>query len=67
MEIYYHSVDKDILILSADGGLNADNADWFVSELEKLVQAGIRKLIVEHIYANVDDAREAFRAEAAGS
>lgn len=118
MEFYYHSVDKDVLILSADGGLNADNSDWFVGELEKLVQAGIRKLIVDckklrfissygvgvlirlhnklathggdvklaavdsgvmrllevvnlnrllHIYANVDDAREAFRSEATGS
>ena len=47
MEFYYHSVDKDVLILSADGGLNADNADWFVSELETLVQSGIRKLIVD--------------------
>ncbi len=118
MEFYYHSVDKDVLILSADGGLNADNAEWFVGELEKLVRAGIRKLIVDckklrfissygvavlvrlhnklvphggdvklaavdsrvvrllelvtlnrlfHVYANVDDAREAFRSEAAGS
>jgi hypothetical protein len=32
MEFYYHSVDKDVLILSADGGLNMDNADEFVSE-----------------------------------
>jgi anti-sigma B factor antagonist len=118
MEFYYHSVDKDVLILSADGGLNADNADWFLGELEKLVQAGIRKLIVDckklrfissygvgvlvrlhnklaphggnvklaavdssvvrllevlslnrlfHVYANVDDAREAFHSEATGS
>jgi anti-sigma B factor antagonist len=118
MEFYYHSVEKNVLILAADGGLNADNADWFVGELEKLVQSGIRKLIVDckklrfissfgvgvlvrlhkklaekggnvklaavdsrvvrllevvslnelfHVYANVDDALEAFRTEAAGT
>jgi anti-sigma B factor antagonist len=47
MEFYYHSVNKDVLILSADGGLNMDNADEFVSELETLVESGIRKLIVD--------------------
>jgi anti-anti-sigma factor len=47
MEFYYHDVDEDVLILSADGGLNRDNADEFVTELEKLVEAGIRKLIVD--------------------
>ena len=47
MEFYYHSVDKDVLILSADGGLNMDNADEFVSQLETLVESGIRKLIVD--------------------
>jgi anti-sigma B factor antagonist len=47
VEFYYHSVDKDILILSADGGLNMDNADQFVTELETVVESGIRKLIVD--------------------
>jgi anti-sigma B factor antagonist len=47
MEFYYHGVDKDVLILSADGGLNAYNAEQFVSELETLVQSGARKLIVD--------------------
>ena len=47
MEFYYHHVDKDVLILSADGGLLADNAHYFVGELEKYVELGIRKLIVD--------------------
>ena len=47
MEFYYKEVEKDVLILSADGGLNADNADQFVKELETLVESGIRKLIVD--------------------
>ena len=47
MEFYYRGTDKDILILSADGGLNSQNADQFVEELQTLVEAGARKLIVD--------------------
>lgn len=47
MEFYYHGVDKDILILSADGGLMSVTADQFVSELERFVELGCRKLIVD--------------------
>ena len=47
MEFYYHELDKNVLVLHADGGLNAQTADQFVSELEKLVDAGIRRIIVD--------------------
>ena len=47
MEFYFRGTDKDILILSADGGLNSQNADQFVSELQTLVESGARKLIVD--------------------
>jgi anti-sigma B factor antagonist len=47
MEFYYHDVDEDVLILNADGGLAAFNADEFVGELEKAVDLGCRKLIVD--------------------
>jgi anti-anti-sigma factor len=47
MEFFYHELDKDILILSADGGLNADTAGEFVHQLESLVDAGVRKIIVD--------------------
>jgi anti-anti-sigma factor len=47
MEFYYHGVDKEVLILSADGGLMAANAEQFVGELEKLVELGLRKLVVD--------------------
>lgn len=114
MEFYYHDVDGDVLILSADGGINAANSSQFVEELEKVINAGITKLIVDcakiryisssglgvllrlhkrmcerggdvrlaaldsavvrilemtrlnrvfHIYATLDDARAAFRAD----
>ena len=47
MEFYYDHTDRDVLILSADGGLMADNAGRFVDELERYVDLGIRKLIVD--------------------
>ena len=47
MEFYYSDVEKDVLILSADGGLIADNADRFVDELDRFIQSGARKLVVD--------------------
>ena len=47
MEFYYDSVDKDVLILSADGGLLHETAERFVGELEKYVELGVDKLIVD--------------------
>ena len=47
MEFYYKDTDRDVLILSADGGLNSHNAEQFVSELATLVEAGANKLIVD--------------------
>ncbi len=47
MDFYYDAVDKDVLIVSADGGLLWDNADEFVAELERYVELGISKLIVD--------------------
>ena len=47
MEFYYHEVDKDVLVLGADGGINADNAGRFVADLETLVDAGLTKIIVD--------------------
>ncbi len=47
MEIYYDDVDSEVLVMKADGGLNAQTADEFVTDLEKLVDAGLRKIIVD--------------------
>jgi anti-sigma B factor antagonist len=47
MEFFFHELDRSVLILSADGGLNADTADSFVTQLESLVDAGIRNIIVD--------------------
>lgn len=47
MELYYHDTDRDVLILSADGGIDSTNADEFVTKLAKLVEAGARKLVID--------------------
>jgi len=47
MEFFYHELDDSVLVLSADGGLNADTADAFVKQLESLVDAGVDKIIVD--------------------
>ena len=47
MEFYYDAVDKDVLILSADGGLMLENAGEFESELGRYIELGSRKLIVD--------------------
>lgn len=47
MEFYYDESDKDVLIIKADGGLNSDNAGEFVSKVEALVDAGLKKIIID--------------------
>ena len=47
MEFAYDEVENDVLILKADGGLNADTAEQFVRDIERLVEAGLRKVIVD--------------------
>jgi len=47
MEFYYHEIDNDVLVLIADGGLNANTAEQFVTGIENLVEAGLRKMIVD--------------------
>jgi anti-sigma B factor antagonist len=47
MEFHYDQIENDVLIVAADGGLNAQTADVFVRDIEKLVEAGLRKIIVD--------------------
>jgi anti-sigma B factor antagonist len=47
MEFYFHEVEKDVLILSADGGLNADTSPEFLRQLEALVEGGVTKIIID--------------------
>ncbi len=47
MRFYYHGVDNDVLVISADGGLNLANAAEFVRQVEALVDAGLRRIIID--------------------
>ncbi len=47
MEFYYDEVQDDVLIVKADGGLNAQTSNEFVESLEKMVDGGLRKIIVD--------------------
>ncbi len=47
MEFYYDEIDNDVLIITADGGLNADTSEQFILSIEKLVDAGLKKMIVD--------------------
>ncbi len=47
MELSYDDVDSEVPVIKADGGLNAGTAEGFVEDLEKLVDAGLRKIIVD--------------------
>jgi anti-sigma B factor antagonist len=47
MEFFYHEVDRKVLVLAADGGLNAETATQLVSQLESLVDVGLRQIIVD--------------------
>ncbi|MDG2200802.1 MAG: STAS domain-containing protein [Phycisphaerales bacterium] len=47
MELIAHEIDVDVMILSADGGLNSANADQFVSDIGELIDGGLRRLIID--------------------
>ena len=47
MEIHYDDVQQDILIIKADGDLNAATADEFVESIGKLVDAGLHSIIID--------------------
>jgi anti-sigma B factor antagonist len=47
MEFFFHELDRSVLILSADGGLNADTAADFVQQLETLIDTGVKQIIVD--------------------
>jgi anti-anti-sigma factor len=47
MQFYYSEVENDVLIIRADGGLNSANANEFVDNLGRLIEAGQTKIIVD--------------------
>lgn len=47
VEFFLHELDRSVVILSADGGLNQDTAGEFVKQLETLVETGVTQIIVD--------------------
>ena len=47
MEFRYDEIEGDVLIITADGGLNRDTAERFVQDIETLVDTGLRQIIVD--------------------
>src|SRR5947207_961747 len=47
MELYYHDLDRNVLVLRADGGLNSETADQMLAQLEELIDAGLGRIIVD--------------------
>src|SRR4051812_48643379 len=47
MEFFFHEIDKSVLVLRVDGGLNVDTASDFVRQLESLLDAGCSQIIVD--------------------
>ena len=47
MELIYEGVNDNILVLEADGELNVQTAERFVNDIEKVVDAGLEKVVVD--------------------
>lgn len=47
MEFYCHDLDRDVMVLSADGGLNRQNADEFTLTVQRIVESGADRLIID--------------------
>ncbi len=47
MELYVHELEKDVLVVAVDGGLNARTAEQFTVEVENVAQRGFAKIIVD--------------------
>jgi hypothetical protein len=62
MELYYHELDRSVLILTADGALNSETAASFVAQLQALTLVRLNKLF--EIYPDVNQVRLAFREPA---
>ena len=47
MEFYFKEVDQNVMIVRVDGGLDSQNANDFRQAVEKLIEGGIRCLILD--------------------
>ncbi|MHC4563215.1 MAG: STAS domain-containing protein [Planctomycetota bacterium] len=47
MEFYYHDVNEDVLVISADGGLNRQTSSQFTEDVLQLIDTGVRKILID--------------------
>ena len=47
MEFYYHEIDNDVLIISADGGIDKQTSKEFVEQILTLIEGGMTKIIID--------------------
>ena len=47
MELHYHETDKDVLILTADAGLDSYASSVFGEDLQRVIDSGTRKLVID--------------------
>ena len=47
MELHYHETDADVLILTADKDLDSHGSSAFAQDLQRVMDSGARKLIVD--------------------
>lgn len=52
LETYAQEIDGDLLILTADGGINRGTAQQLIESIAKLVEAGVRRIIID--FSKVD-------------
>ena len=47
MEFYFHEVEHGITVVAVDGGLDTQTAGQFHDAVQKLVDAGLKRLIID--------------------
>ncbi len=47
MEFYFCEIEKDVLIISADGGIDKSTSESFVDKVLELIDGGVGKIIID--------------------
>ena len=47
VQFYYHEIQKDVLVISADGGLNRQTSSQFTNDILRLIEGGMVQIIVD--------------------
>lgn len=47
MELIFQEVDGDVMVLTIDGGIDSSNSEQLRTEIEKLIDGGVTKIILD--------------------